>query len=519
MLPEWWLAMKLFINRFLTKSAKRQSNTSGVTGDNHDFFWQLGYKTVKDLETEEGILASGKNEIYGAIFGRDSLITSLKLLTVYRQTKTSDFLIIVRKVLQTLASLQGKEVNLESGEEPGKSIHEFRPDGHEHLTGRENKPWFVYSDGVMRNYDTVDATPLFLIAVYRYYQASQDKDFLNQVLPKVISALDWLKNFADKNEDGLVDFQLDPLRSSGGLLNQNWMDSTESTFHETGEEVVYPLAPVEAQAYTYLAYRLWSRFFYTTDKILAHDLEERADSLKRIFNSKFVLNESGKTYLASAIDGSGLPLASARSNMGHTLWASLNKEMDGVTDSILETRYTQPVVERLLQSDLFEPEAGIRTLSNLSVAFNPHSYHNGSIWPHDNSMIAEGFENFGFLDEAELVREALLKAVFHFKTPVELFVYDQTYIDYLSETGQSSCKTQAWSAAAILTSISATKSETNSSAILVSWRPKQLTNFLSHSLVRLPLTPWVGNSLRLVDPRPRIGKINQKFTNLFPKKR
>lgn len=425
----------------------------------------------------------------------------------------------MRKVLLSLASLQGKEVNLESGEEPGKIIHEFRTERHEHLTQKESKPWYLYPDGVMRNYDSVDATSLFLIAALRYFQASKDEDFLRQILPHVEEALFWLENYADRNGDGLIDYQLDPKRNSGGLINQNWMDSIESTFHETGEEVVYPLAPVEAQAYTYLAYRLWSRFFYARNRTLSFDLEIKADELKKIFNDKFVIEGFGNTYLASAIDAEGRPLTSARSSMGHTLWAALTVELDGVSDCILEKSHIPSVVGRLLQPDLFEPEAGIRTLSQLSVAFNPNSYHNGSIWPHDNSMIAEGFGNFGFLDEAALVREALLKAVFHFKTPVELFVYDKTYLDYLSETGQESCKTQAWSAAAILTSVSLSKSSAAYPSFFVRLNPKQVTDFLEEALVRIPLRPYMLRPLGLVDPRSGFEKINQKVTSLFPKKK
>src|SRR4051812_47702521 len=116
--------------------------------------WDLGFETIKELEIEQGILASGKEEIFGCIFGRDSLITSLKLLRVYEKTKDPYFLTLVRKVLQNLAALQGTQINIESGEEPGKCIHEYRPSNHEHLTKDLETPWYLYPDNIMRNYDS-----------------------------------------------------------------------------------------------------------------------------------------------------------------------------------------------------------------------------------------------------------------------------------------------------------------------------------------------------------------------------
>src|ERR1051326_65155 len=113
----------------------------------------LGLNTIKELETERGILASGRQEIYGCIFGRDSLLTALKLLKAYEHTGDVYLLGLVNKILANLSELQGKNVNIESGEQPGKCIHEYRPTGHEHLTGQHTPPWFLYGDGIMRNYD------------------------------------------------------------------------------------------------------------------------------------------------------------------------------------------------------------------------------------------------------------------------------------------------------------------------------------------------------------------------------
>jgi glycogen debranching enzyme len=417
-----------------------------------NYFRELGLETIKQLETDRGILASGRNELFGCIFGRDTLITSLKLLRVYKKTKDSELKRIVRKALINLAALQGREVNIESGEQPGKNIHEFRPDNHERLTKYLDKPWYVYHDSAMRNYDTADATSLFLIAAYRYWQYSGDDEFVAMIMSNIKAAINWHFEYGDSNGDGFMDYQLSPQRTYGGLVTQNWMDSVESVFHETEGHLFYPMAPVEVQAYAYLAYRLWARFFGIASDPLSAELEKRAQELKQAFNQKFVTEDpDGNIYLAWKLDGEGVPFRSVRSNMGHVLWASLNKSDDGTVDSIVDQKYVGSIVKRLMMKDMFEPEAGIRTLSTYSRNFKPNSYHNGSIWPHDKSLIAEGFEIHGFVKEALQVKDAVLKAILNFKTPIELFVYmDDHYANYCSAEGQEACKTQAWSAAAIL---------------------------------------------------------------------
>jgi glycogen debranching enzyme len=420
--------------------------------------WDLGFETIKELEIDQGILASGKEEIFGCIFGRDSLITSLKLLRVYENTKDPYFLTLVRKVLHNLASLQGTQINIESGEEPGKCIHEYRPSNHEHLTRDLETPWYLYPDNVMRNYDSIDSTPLFLIALYRYYKASNDTQFIKETLINAELALDWILNYADKNGDGFIDYGLHPDRKYGGLVTQSWMDSGESVFHEDGTAVSYPIAPVEAQSYAFLALRLWSTYFADTNVELSTALRLRADLLKQRFNETFITSDSVGMILATGVDGDGKLMTSARSSMGHCLWASLETNRDGVLESILDERFIPHIVSRLMSPDLFVAKAGIRTLSSLSTGFSSNSYHNGSIWPHDTSIIAEGFDIFGYAQQAAQIREALLYAMIHFNTPVELFVYEnEDYAEYCSPHGQKACKKQAWSAAAMMKDSSFTK--------------------------------------------------------------
>jgi glycogen debranching enzyme len=433
---------------YITKSEVEKENS----------LWDLGFETIRELETEQGILASGKEEIYGCIFGRDSLITSLKLLRVYEHTQDPYFLMLVKKILINLAILQGKEVNIESGEEPGKCIHEYRPSNHSHLTKDLEIPWYVYEDNSMRNYDSIDSTPLFLITIYRYFQASNDAVFIEDMMPHIQRALEWLIYYGDKNGDGFIDYGLSPERKHGGLTTQSWMDSSESVFHEDESAITFPIAPVEAQSYTFLAFKLWSTYFKYIDEDQSNILTTRADTLKSLFNNTFVLHDDQGLILAAGLDGNGKLITSVRSSMGHCLWASLEEQKDGVTESILNSQHIASLVERMLKPDLFAPKAGIRTLSTSSRGYSSNSYHNGSIWPHDTSIVAEGFEIFGFLDEARQVRDALISAMTHFRTPIELFVFaDDMYSEYCSPHGQYACKKQAWSAASLLKEVTHTK--------------------------------------------------------------
>lgn len=417
-----------------------------------NLLWDIGLKSLQELETPEGILASARHEVYGCIFGRDSLISVLGFLAIYERTKNPYFLMLTEKILRTLGMLQGKETQIESGEEPGKLIHEFRPDNHAHLTGRAESPWYTYPAGEMRNYDSVDSTPLFLMAAHTYLRVGGKAAFIESIMPNIQAALGWLLHSADHNGDGFVDYLFPAERTFGGLKVQSWMDSSESLFYEHSldplERPPYPIAPVEVQAYAWAALRGWADYFTRhakdeNERKLGQELFEKAVALKKAFNLSYILRTPvrGKfASLAYALDGEGKPLISARSSMGHVLWAVYERE------SILERDYIDGLRKRLLARDLFIEKAGIRTLTSHSIHYDPLSYHNGSIWPHDTAMLALGLENFGYTEDATRVRDALLNAYSHFKTPIELFGYARGFREY-----KAACRTQAWSAAALLT--------------------------------------------------------------------
>ncbi len=411
----------------------------------------LAMNAIRELESPDGILASGRSEAYGCVFGRDSLITALELMRAYShgapENRNPYFLELVGKILRSLSNLQGRHTNIESGEEPGKIIHEYRPDKHEHLTKLLEDPWFIYPEGVMRNYDSVDSTILYLIAVHEYrtqlrnnppsgeMNATPPGELLHsceQLMPSVRAALNWLKKF-----DGFISYEFHPDRKYGGLKVQSWMDSTESVFFEESDErPAYPIAPVEVQAYAWSAFTRWGE-------------HTRAADLKKKFNEEYVLRGPKSVTLAYALEGEGRKLSAARSSMGHVLWAAYEGEC------ILDAELVDGLRRRLLSRDLFVPNAGVRTLSNRSLRYDPMSYHNGSIWPHDTAMLAEGLENFGYPEDAKRVRTALLKAYSHFNTPIELFSYHRGIKEYKRPNdGHGACRVQAWSAAALI-SISA----------------------------------------------------------------
>ena len=232
------------------------------------------YNSLLNLATTDGINASGRDEIFGCVFGRDTAITVLKIINILKRQNTAldnnRLAAIVKNALLGLTNLQGKEVNFESGEEPGKFIHEYRKDNYQHLVSGAN-PWFIYPDGHLRNYDSLDATPLALIAIHRYWKLSGDKEFLDKTLPAVEAGLMWIKNFGDLDGDGLLEYEFSPKRTCGGLAVQSWTDSRESLAKSNGSMPPYPIAPVEIQGYAYLALRLWGK-------------DREANFLKRVLN-------------------------------------------------------------------------------------------------------------------------------------------------------------------------------------------------------------------------------------------
>lgn len=416
----------------------------------------IAYNCLKNITSEHGFNASGKNEIFGCFFGRDSLITTHKVLRAHATQPDQELIAASKLSLQTLIGLQGKEFNLESGEQPGKFIHEFRESNHERLTKKEVKPWYVYPDNKMRSYDSIDATPLGLIVIYEYYKKTGDTDFLLQSLPAVEKALNWVITYGDMDKDFFLEYELPENRQHGGLVVQSWSDSKESIRRADGTLPPYPIASIEVQGIAWLSLRLWADF-YTNEYSEFHNptfgqkLLTQADKLKEAFNKQFIIKDNGLFFGTQALDGNKEKIKTITANPLICLWAAYKN--DNKAECIVDDKYIDDFVKRGFKQDMFVRGAGIRTMSSKSKTFNPtqNSYHNGSFWPMLNGLITEGLENFGYIKEAEKLKESSLEALYHFNAPIELYVQiDGKCLPYQNPKGQISCFEQAWSAAATL---------------------------------------------------------------------
>lgn len=413
----------------------------------------MGWHTILDLMTKDGVLASGRNEAYGCIFGRDSLIIAQKLLSGYELTKDTQILDMVHTILSGLTRLQGTAEVPESGEQPGKCIHEWRPDNHERLTIHANPPWYIYPNGEVRNYEGVDETALFLWTMGRYLALSNNNTDYTALLPHAQAAHRWITTYGDSNEDGFTDFAPRTDWTYGGLHIHTWMDSDDSLFHENGDLVIMPVASVEVQAYTYAALRTWQQLTADKDPQWSATLRAQADELKIRFNEHFSVPTAD--VLASAIDGSGAQIAAVRSAQGHVLWASV--PIGDTYDTILDSDLLPALADRLMQPDLFDPHGGIRTLSTDSAGYDSDSYHNGPIWPHDAGIVAEGLARFGFTDYATQIRDAIGKALNALGSPYEYYNVTEGIVKpgFQEKTGHGSCAVQGWAAATLFADMTA----------------------------------------------------------------
>ncbi|MFG1910983.1 glycogen debranching N-terminal domain-containing protein [Kribbella sp. NPDC048928] len=348
------------------------------------------------------------------LFGRDSLLTAWMALPIDQQLALS--------TLRALAALQGHEVNPSTEEEPGRILHEVR-----------HGASFPLSPGSGVYYGTADATPLFCMLVGELHRWGVPKEQLAPLIPHVDRALTWILDYGDRDSDGFVEYQRTTDR---GLQNQGWKDSHDSISFADGTLAEGPIALAEVQAYVYGAFRARSELAATFDPpAVAREWADRADMLRRRFHDAFWLPSDG--YYALALDGRKRPVDALASNMGHALWTGL-----------VDPRYAARVAEHLVSPELFSGW-GIRTLSRSMTRYDPVSYHNGSVWPHDTAICVAGLARYGLVEDAVRVSSALLEAAVAFGDRLpELFCgFDRT------EFGNpvpypTSCSPQAWAAAA-----------------------------------------------------------------------
>ena len=350
----------------------------------NELFNQLltrGLRDLRALYTQTdggGILAAGI-PWYVAVFGRDALLTSHQLLSVNPGP--------ARDALRLLAHYQGTKDDPWRDEEPGKILHEIRRG---ELAGAGLVPHSPY-------YGSVDATPLFVFLWAQYFRWTGDQGFAHELLPNVRAALEWIDRYGDRDGDGFVEYQT---RSPAGILNQGWKDSRDAIVHADGTMATGAIALVEVQGYVYMAkLRAADVFDALADFRTAARLREEADELRRRFHEAYWMPD--ERYYALALDGEKRQVRTITSNPGHCLYAD-----------ILDPDSAADVARRLLQPDMFSGW-GIRTMSKTAVAYNPMSYHNGTVWPHDNAMIVAGLKRYGFMKATNRVATAIFDTAIH----------------------------------------------------------------------------------------------------------
>src|SRR5579859_1385611 len=389
----------------------------------HESFDQLLRRALQDLrlliDNVDGDLVPTAGIPWFAVpFGRDSLITSMQTLPLRPS--------IAAGTLRFLARHQGTRNDAFRDEEPGKILHEIRLG---ELAKLQRVPHSPY-------YGSVDATPLFLVTLGEYVRWTGDLDLARSLLPNAEAALAWMRDYGDPEGDGFLKFRT---RSSEGIRNQGWKVFHDSSCHRDGRIAEPPIALAEVQAYAFAAHREMAELYTRLGKPEKAALERTlAERTRQRFLQALPMSDAAGPFWAMGLDGDTARIETVTSNPGHALWAGLLRGE--------EARLT---VDRLLGDDV-RCGWGIRTLSSRARTFNPMSYHNGSIWPHDNALIALGMKRAGADNAAREVASQVFEAGLRFpgaRLP-ELWCGFNRDRRYHSTPAQYpvSCSPQAWAA-------------------------------------------------------------------------
>ncbi|HET7487464.1 MAG TPA: glycogen debranching N-terminal domain-containing protein [Acidimicrobiales bacterium] len=377
----------------------------------------LGALRIFDPDFPERTVVAAGAPWFMTLFGRDSILTAWMALLVDPE--------LALGVLQTLARFQGTKADPRTDEEPGKILHEMR----------FGEAASLSLGGGHVYYGTADATPLFVMLLGEMRRWGLAGEIVDQLMPHCDRAMEWIERYGDRDGDGYVEYKRG---SDRGLANQGWKDSWDGIRFADGDVARPPIALCEVQGYVYGAYLARAHFAHEQgDTEVAERFRHKAAALKQRFNEDFWLEDRG--WYAVALDGRKRQVDSLASNMGHCLWT-------GIVDEDKAER----VADHLLSPAMFSGW-GIRTLASTMGGYNPISYHCGSVWPHDNAVIAAGLMRYGFVEHAQRVIVAMLDAAESAggRLP-ELF----TGLDRSEFPGvvgyPTSCSPQAWAAASPL---------------------------------------------------------------------
>jgi glycogen debranching enzyme len=405
-----------------TRQSGLAARSARIHTDN-DTFSALTDQSMADIEmlltaTPDGVVPYAGVPWYVAPFGRDSVITALQLLPFNAA--------VAAGTLRFLAAWQGRVRDDFKDEEPGKILHEYRRG---EMANCREIPFIPY-------YGSIDATPLFVMLLAEYLRWTGDRAMAEEMWPATLAALAWMAEGGDRDGDGYLEYAT---QSALGLVNQGWKDSEDAVSHANGALATPPIALAEVQGYAYAALTGGTEIAALLgERSVGEALEARARALFDRFNRDFWLEH--ERFYALALDGDKRPCEVMASNAGHCLWTGIVPEARAPL-----------VAKRLLEDDMFSGW-GIRTLSARARRYNPMSYHNGSVWPHDNAIAAAGFRRYRLSSFAQTIATGLFEASRHFdrgRLP-ELFCGFPRRAGHAPISYPVACSPQAWAAGSAL---------------------------------------------------------------------